>query len=230
VISEDFRERIAVTLMAGRAVWRAFTKGTVDDLPRWLEASGSPTATPTPAVDLPTILMSEVARSYASVAELGAMDGSRMFALKQRYPAIKAYAVDIGRDFGEPRDVSGVTFMRHTDQNLARLDTGTLICAVRTLYACPPQMVRDLFTFVASRQMSLFYLEPVALTDISHSIPRRSVAGYYHPYKRLAAQAGLRNCIDAPFRHLGHVRSIEPWSYGWFASPPADRAGAQVTA
>src|SRR3954469_1953961 len=101
MFSELAKERAALASTAMLAFLRSFKGWRRSELERWTTAEDVPSRVENFDWDVPTALFATAARKYKCVVEIGAMDGHRIIAIKERLPDIQAFGLDIGKGFEE---------------------------------------------------------------------------------------------------------------------------------
>jgi hypothetical protein len=150
----------------------------------------------------------------STIIEIGAYSGSRICEIKRLFPALDAFALDIGKSYEAPFEQYGVKF-RPFELTFFNNDlNNALVFSVGTLTCMNAHEVEALFDTLRHRKSSVALFEPYPLFNLSESIVRFKKKGYttyYHPYELWLEDTGyiIINDPSLTKRWYGHVYNTE---------------------
>ncbi len=130
---------------------------------------------------------------YETVIELGAFSMERATWLAKHFPEVRVHALDVTRDFREPRIVDGVNVGPNTTARIREVATArTLVVAHGTLCCYSPKQLSELIATLRDLKIDLAFSEPNTSGELSlNRSLRRTGQSYYHPYLTMLADAGF---------------------------------------
>jgi hypothetical protein len=128
---------------------------------------------------------------YTTVIEIGTRNGKRIRRLKELFPNLDCYGLDIQDNFKEEFEVGGVRFAHNNLEFFKKKRDKALVISRGCMAYYDPDILASFFSTLCEYQYDLAFMEPVCLGEkVTH--PRmKADQSYYHPYTEMLSAAGF---------------------------------------